>query len=64
MPSSACACEHIHDRRRNRLSAARARDLVWVFSNLRLRRKVLDAGYEETVVEWEESEDEVEVVEP
>jgi hypothetical protein len=44
--SSACACERswadydfIHSKRRNRLLADRARDLVYVFSNMRLADK-------------------------
>jgi len=45
-PSSACACERnwsnfdfIHSKRRNKLSARQAADLVHVFSNLRVLRR-------------------------
>jgi len=56
--SSACSCERawsaydsIHNKRRNRLSPARARDLVYVFTNGRLVEKM---SGEETFVGWEE----------
>jgi hypothetical protein len=60
--SSACSCERawsaydfIHNKRRNRLTAARARDLVYVFTNGRLVDKMADG--EETFVGWEEEEE-------
>lgn len=60
--SSACSCErswsaydYIHNRRRNRLSAARARDLVFVFSNGRLVMKMGQS--EEGFVGWDEEEE-------
>jgi hypothetical protein len=62
-PSSACACERawsnydfIHNTRRNRLKQSRARDLVYVFSNSRLSRKIRSpAG--ESFIGWEEEEE-------
>lgn len=70
--SSACSCERnwssygfIHSKSRNRLRASRARDLVFVFSNLRLLRRVVGEDYEEQFPLWDseseadsESEDE------
>jgi hypothetical protein len=60
--SSACSCERawsaydfIHNKRRNRLTAARARDLVYVFTNGRLIEKMSNG--EETFVDWEEEEE-------
>jgi hypothetical protein len=59
--SSACSCERawsaydfIHNKRRNRLSPARARDVVYVFTNGRLVEKM---DGEETFVGWEEEEE-------
>lgn len=59
--SSACSCERswsaydfIHNRRRNRLTASRARDLVYVFSNGRLVNKLSES--EEGFVGWDEEE--------
>lgn len=56
---SACACERnwstydfIHSARRNRLTPARANDLVYVFSNLRLVNRIQDLDYQQAVVEW------------
>ena len=53
-PTSACSCERswstygfIHDKKRNRLHADRACNLVYVFSNLRLLLKINDPEYEE-----------------
>ena len=52
--SSACSCERnwssysfIHSKARNRLLPARARDLVFVFTNLRLLEKMQEAEYDE-----------------
>lgn len=60
--SSACSCERawsaydfIHNKRRNRLTAARARDLVYVFTNGRLIEKMSNG--EETFVDWEQEEE-------
>jgi hypothetical protein len=44
----------IHNSRRNRLTHARARDLVYVHSNLRLLQKIKAVDYTETTVEWEQ----------
>lgn len=62
--SSACSCERnwsaydfIHNRRRNRLTPSRARDLVYVFTNGRLVAKI--GTSEEGFVGWDE-EDEME----
>jgi hypothetical protein len=68
-PSSACSCERnwspydfIHNKRRNRLTAERARDLVFVFTNGRLVRRMLYG--EEEFVRWvEEEEEEMEAAE-
>lgn len=58
-PVSACSCERnwstydfIHNKRRNRLTPARARDLVYVFSNGRLAEKMLSGSAEEAFLEW------------
>ena len=64
--SSACSCERswsafsfIHSKARNRLKASRARDLVFVFSNLRLIQKITGADYDEQFPQWDsESESE------
>ncbi len=60
--SSACACERnwssydfIHSKRRNRLTPARARDLVWVFTNVRLAAKMQSIASEEPFVGWDEA---------
>jgi hypothetical protein len=45
------AYDFIHNKRRNRLTPARACDLVFVFTNGRLIEKV---SGEETLVGWEE----------
>lgn len=63
--SSACSCERnwstygfIHSKSRNRLKPARAKDLVFVFSNLRLLRKMDDLEYEEMFPVWDSSDEE------
>jgi hypothetical protein len=66
--SSSCASERnwstfefIHSKKRNRLGAKRCNDLVWAFSNSRLREKLRDPEYTEEMVEWgsdSESEEE------
>ena len=48
----------IHSQRRNRLTPARARDLVYVFTNLRLVRRI--ATSEEAFIAWDEGEGESE----
>lgn len=60
--SSACSCQRnwssydfIHNRRRNRLTPARARDLGSVFTNGRLVRKM--AVREEGFIGWDEEEE-------
>ena len=52
-PSSACSCErnwstydYIHNKKRNRLEAQRAEKLVYIFSNLRLLKKLRNVSYE------------------
>lgn len=66
----ASACERnwsqfyfIHSKRRNRLTNERASDLVYVFSTLRLKKKVFDPDYEEPFIEWKDSDDEIEEIE-
>jgi len=49
------AYDFIHNRRRNRLTAARARDLVYVFTNGRLVDKI--SSSEEGFVGWDEEEE-------
>ncbi len=63
---SACACERnwstydfIHSKRRN-LRPGRANDLVYVFSNLRLAKRIQDLDYQEVVLDWSDSEEEEE----
>jgi hypothetical protein len=63
--TSACSCERawsaydfIHNKRRNRLSPARARDLVFVFTNGRLVEKMRYGGGA-SYVGWDEEEEEV-----
>ena len=46
--------EFIHSKKRNKLTDARARDLVNVHSNLRLVDKISAVDYTEATVEWEE----------
>ena len=65
-PVSACTCERnwsaydfIHSKRRNRLTAARARNLVYVFTNGRLVNKL--ATSEEQFIGWDEGVEEEEV---
>ena len=64
-PLSACACERnwstfsfIHSKRRNRLTTDRASALVYVFSNLRMLRKVTAVDYEEEYPIWSSSDEE------
>jgi len=56
----ACSCERkwsafdfIHSKKRNKLSPAKAEELVYVFSNLRLLRRVTDANATELPYEWQ-----------
>ncbi|WIA20432.1 hypothetical protein OEZ85_004845 [Tetradesmus obliquus] len=64
--SAAVSCErnwstydYIHSKKRNKLAPARARDLVYVFSNQRLLRKLNSGTHQEEFVPWD-SEDEQE----
>ena len=45
--------DFIHNRKRNRLTEARARDLVYVHSNLKLLQKLQSLDYQEAIIEWE-----------
>ena len=60
MPSSSAAernwstYDFIHSKKRNRLTEAKARDLVYVHSNLRLLKCIEAVDYTETTVQWEE----------
>ena len=47
----------IHSARRNRLTPARANDLVYVFSNLRLVNRIQDLDYQQAVDEWSDDSD-------
>eukprot|EP00898_Chlorokybus_atmophyticus_P008456 jgi/Chlat1/8611/Chrsp86S08005 len=54
--------DFIHNKKRNKLRTSRARDLVWVFSNVRLLELISDVKYEEQFAAWdpasfEESDD-------
>jgi hypothetical protein len=49
--------EYIHSKKRNRLSVKKSSDLVYAFSNLRLRRKVQAADFEEAFVDWNSDSD-------
>ena len=58
--AGACSCERnwsafdfIHSKKRNKLSPAKAEELVYVFSNLRLLRRVTDANATELFYEWQ-----------
>jgi len=44
----------IHSKKRNRLTEAKARDLIYVHSNLRLLDKISDVNFTETTVHWEQ----------
>ncbi|KAG2431587.1 hypothetical protein HYH02_013280 [Chlamydomonas schloesseri] len=64
MTASATSCERnwstygfIHNPRRNKLTPKRAQDLVYVFTNLRLRRRVLARDYQTNKLDWEASEE-------
>jgi len=52
-PRSHCTYEFIHNTKRNRLTEARARDLVYVHSNIKLLQKLQSLDYQEANVEWE-----------
>ena len=52
-PKSYCTYDFTHNRKRNRLTEARARDLVYVHSNLKLLQKLQSLDYQEANVEWE-----------
>jgi len=51
-PRSHCTYDFIHNRKRNRLTEARARNLVYVHSNLKLLQKMQSLDYQEANVEW------------
>lgn len=58
--SSACSCERnwssygfIHSKARCRLKASRARDLVYVFSNLKMLKKLAAEDYNEQFPLWD-----------
>lgn len=64
--SSASACERnwstfnfIHNKLRNRLSPERAHELVYVFTNLRLLKKICASNYEEEYHIWDSDDEEV-----
>ena len=64
-PASASICERINsefefvkDRRRNRLSHARADKLVYLFHNLRMMRKMKQSQYSEPTIAWGDENDE------
>jgi len=44
----------IHSKKRNRLTEAKARDLIYVHSNLQLLDKISDMNFTETTVQWEQ----------
>jgi len=46
--------DFIHNKKRNRLTEEKARDLVYVHSNLRVVQKIEAVNYTETNVQWEE----------
>jgi len=52
-PKSHCTYDFIHNRKRNRLTEARARDLVYVHTNLKLLQKLQSLDYQEANVERE-----------
>ena len=47
-------CDFIHSKKRNRLTEARAKELVYIHSNLRLVDRISEVGYTEATVQWEE----------
>ncbi len=62
--TSSGACErnwstydYIHNKKRNKLDPARARDLVYVFSNARLVRHMNKADREEAFLPWDDRSD-------
>jgi hypothetical protein len=62
--SSSYSCErnwstydYIHNKKRNRLEAARAEKLVYVFSNLRSLKRAQQIDFEEQCWSWEEEEE-------
>jgi len=52
-PKIHCAYDFIHNRKRNRLTEARGRDLVYVHSNLKLLQKLQSLDYQKANVDWE-----------
>ena len=53
IPSSQEPLLNNRKRRPNRLTEARARDLVYVHSNLKLLQKLQSLDYQEANIEWE-----------
>ena len=49
--------DYIHNKKRNKLEVKLAEKLVYIFSNLRLMKKLLDVGYEEECWSWEDLDD-------
>ena len=59
----ACSCERnwsvfdfIHSKKRNKLSPEKAEELVYIFSNLRLLRKLTTEGREEAFYGWQKAQ--------
>jgi len=52
-PKSHGAYDFIHNRKRNRLTEARDRDIVYIHSNLKLLQKLQSLDYQEANVERE-----------
>ena len=46
--------DFIHNKKRNRLTEARAKDLIYVHSNLKLLQKITAVDYTEATIEWEQ----------
>ena len=57
-PRAWSAYDFIHSRRRNKLAPARARDLVYVFTNKRLVRK-MGRAEGEAFIPWDEEEEQL-----
>ena len=47
------AFDFIHNKERNKLSPAKAEEIVYIFSNLRLLRRVTEANATELPYEWQ-----------
>ena len=62
--ASACWCERswstfefIHSKKRNRLEPSRANDPVYVFSNLRLLKRIQSVEYDNEYPDWDSEEE-------